>query len=72
MLALFGKDNEGNIPGWFAIWMGVAQCIYATLDNCDGKQARRTGSSSPMGMLFDHGCDASVAVINNIMIQRLC
>ena len=28
------------------------------LDNMDGKQARRTGSSSPLGMLFDHGCDA--------------
>jgi len=24
----------------------------------DGKQARRTGSSSPLGQLFDHGCDA--------------
>jgi ethanolaminephosphotransferase len=24
----------------------------------DGKQARRTGTSSPLGELFDHGCDA--------------
>jgi ethanolaminephosphotransferase len=24
----------------------------------DGKQARKTGSSSPLGMLFDHGIDA--------------
>ena len=24
----------------------------------DGKQARLTSSSSPLGMLFDHGCDA--------------
>lgn len=24
----------------------------------DGKQARRTKTSSPMGMMFDHGCDA--------------
>ena len=27
------------------------------LDNADGKQARKTGSSSVLGMLFDHGCD---------------
>lgn len=27
-------------------------------DNLDGKQARRTGTSSPLGMMFDHGCDA--------------
>lgn len=26
-----------------------------TLDAIDGKQARRTGSSSPLGELFDHG-----------------
>merc|ERR1719410_1185267 len=32
--------------------------IYQTLDNMDGKQARRTGSSSALGLLFDHGCDA--------------
>jgi ethanolaminephosphotransferase len=32
--------------------------LYSTLDNVDGKQARRTNSSSPLGELFDHGCDA--------------
>jgi phosphatidylglycerophosphate synthase len=32
--------------------------LYQTLDAIDGKQARRTGSSSPLGELFDHGCDA--------------
>ncbi|KAI5306364.1 hypothetical protein KEM55_008635, partial [Ascosphaera atra] len=31
---------------------------YSTLDNVDGKQARRTGSSSPLGELFDHGIDS--------------
>jgi choline/ethanolamine phosphotransferase len=28
------------------------------LDAIDGKQARRTSSSSPLGELFDHGCDS--------------
>lgn len=28
-------------------------------DNLDGKQARRTKTSSPLGLLFDHGCDAT-------------
>ena len=32
--------------------------MYRILDEMDGKQARRTGNSSPLGMLFDHGCDA--------------
>lgn len=26
---------------------------YSTMDNIDGKQARRTGSSSPLGELFE-------------------
>jgi hypothetical protein len=31
---------------------------YQTFDAVDGKHARRTGTSSPLGQLFDHGCDA--------------
>ncbi len=36
-----------------------AFCVfsYYTLDNIDGKQARRTHNSSPLGMCMDHGCD---------------
>jgi phosphatidylglycerophosphate synthase len=29
--------------------------IYQSMDAIDGKQARRTGTSSPLGQLFDHG-----------------
>lgn len=32
--------------------------MYQTLDNLDGKQARRTGTSSGLGELFDHGIDS--------------
>ena len=32
--------------------------IYQSLDAIDGKQARRTNSSTPLGELFDHGCDS--------------
>jgi ethanolaminephosphotransferase len=32
------------------------------LDGTDGKQARRTGSSSPLGELFDHGLDSWAAL----------
>ena len=57
-----GVDSSGGesglIPRWVFLLNGMAMLIYQTLDNMDGKQARRTGSSSPLGMLFDHGCDA--------------
>ena len=32
--------------------------MYNTMDYIDGKQARRTKSSSPLGQLFDHGSDS--------------
>lgn len=32
--------------------------MYQTMDNLDGKQARRTGTSSGLGELFDHGIDS--------------
>ena len=41
-----GKSNE------------LTQWTSQTMDVIDGKQARATGTSSPMGELFDHGCDA--------------
>ena len=39
--------------------------VYQTLDNMDGKQARKTKSSSPLGLLFDHGCDAMNSILGS-------
>jgi len=54
--------NEHPIPRW--AWLAVAALLFLshTLDGIDGKQARRTGTSSPIGELFDHGLDSWVAV----------
>lgn len=56
-----------NIPSWCFFYTALALWTYSTLDAIDGKQARRTGSSSALGQLFDHGCDAfcvSFLIIN--------
>ena len=50
------KDNE--IPNWFFFFYAFCYFMYRMLDECDGKQARRTGNASPLGLLFDHGCDS--------------
>jgi len=42
--------------------------IFQFLDQMDGKQARRTGSSSPLGMIMDHGCDSLVTFIFTISL----
>lgn len=45
-------------PLWAYLMCAVGLFIYQSLDAIDGKQARRTNSSSPLGELFDHGCDS--------------
>lgn len=59
---LFGWGLNGQIvkERWLNFLAGFAVLAYSTLDNADGKQARKTGNSSTLGMLFDHGCDCLV------------
>jgi ethanolaminephosphotransferase len=38
----------------------------------DGKQARKTGNSSPLGLLFDHGCDSFTTAILSMMVIKVC
>ena len=47
-----------DVPGWCLLFCSLGLFAYQSLDAIDGKQARRTNSSSPLGELFDHGCDA--------------
>ena len=50
------------LPSWLCIINGISLHVYSTLDNLDGRQARRTGNSSALGQFFDHGCDAITGV----------
>jgi len=62
-------------PRWIFLWNGICILVYQTLDNMDGKQARRTQSSNPLGLLFDHGCDAINSIFGsaNVIIEmNLC
>lgn len=55
-LIVQGKGNPHLWP-YSLLFFGACVFIYYTMDNVDGKQARRTHSSSPLGMCMDHGCD---------------
>ena len=50
---------------------GVGIFIYQTMDNMDGKQARKTGSSSPLGMVVDHGFDAVNTVLQGLALSKI-
>ncbi|CAF1495792.1 unnamed protein product [Adineta ricciae] len=56
------------LPQW--IWLVAALCQFWShqLDGMDGKQARRTKTSSALGELFDHGVDSWASFLFPICI----
>ncbi|KAL2233467.1 UNVERIFIED_CONTAM: Choline/ethanolaminephosphotransferase 1 [Sesamum indicum] len=55
---IYSPHLDSPPPRWVSFAHGLLLFLYQTFDAVDGKQARRTSSSSPLGELFDHGCDA--------------
>ncbi|TQD83610.1 hypothetical protein C1H46_030848 [Malus baccata] len=55
---IYSPRLDSAPPRWVNFAHGLLLFLYQTFDAVDGKQARRTNSSSPLGELFDHGCDA--------------
>ncbi|XP_045113931.1 ethanolaminephosphotransferase 1-like [Portunus trituberculatus] len=51
-------DKYPPIPSWVWLVCAFNHFMAHTLDGIDGKQARRTGTSGPLGELFDHGLDS--------------
>jgi ethanolaminephosphotransferase len=71
-LSLIVQGEIGTyVNSWTLIFFSVCLFTYQTLDNIDGKQARKTGNSSPLGMLFDHGCDALALLFVVLAVSRI-
>ncbi|KAK3336147.1 hypothetical protein B0T19DRAFT_29816 [Cercophora scortea] len=58
LLVVYMPDLAGPGPSWLYYSFAFGLFMYQTMDNIDGKQARRTGTSSGLGELFDHGIDS--------------
>lgn len=54
----YSPNAREEPPRWASALCALGLFIYQSLDAIDGKQARRTNSSNPLGELFDHGCDS--------------
>lgn len=65
----FDTSLEAPMPAWMYFFSATAAFTYQTLDAVDGKQARRTGTSSPLGQLFDHGNISSYLLISMMLIE---
>ncbi|XP_068133068.1 cholinephosphotransferase 1 isoform X1 [Hyperolius riggenbachi] len=62
ILACYCPTATEEAPAWALLLCAIGLFVYQSLDAVDGKQARRTNSSSPLGELFDHGCD-SISIV---------
>ncbi|KYR02363.1 CDP-alcohol phosphatidyltransferase [Tieghemostelium lacteum] len=66
IVAYYSPFLTGTLPTWLYVLCGLSLFFYQTMDNLDGKQARRTNSSSALGQLFDHGCDSLVCMFQSL------
>ncbi|XP_021701606.1 ethanolaminephosphotransferase 1 isoform X3 [Aedes aegypti] len=65
------SQTPNPIPGWVWIVAGINLFVAYTLDGIDGKQARRTGTSGPLGELFDHGVDSYSTLLIPVYVFSL-
>uniref|UniRef100_A0A8D0GQ66 Cholinephosphotransferase 1 n=1 Tax=Sphenodon punctatus TaxID=8508 RepID=A0A8D0GQ66_SPHPU len=66
LLVAYCPSATEQAPSWVFLLCALGLFVYQSLDAIDGKQARRTNSSSPLGELFDHGCDSISTVFVSI------
>lgn len=67
LVAIYIPNLFTEAPRWVYFSFAGGIWLYSTLDNVDGKQARRTGTSSPLGEMFDHGCDSLSCVLGALI-----
>ncbi|RWS26609.1 ethanolaminephosphotransferase 1-like protein [Leptotrombidium deliense] len=65
------NSNCPPVPSWVWIFCAVSHFLAHTLDGIDGKQARKTKSSGPLGELFDHGLDSWTSLFIPFCIYSL-
>ncbi|KII62783.1 Cholinephosphotransferase 1 [Thelohanellus kitauei] len=62
----FSRQMTIQVPWWVNIYGAFAMFAYQTFDAIDGMQARRLNAGSPLGEVFDHGCDAFAVLFSMI------
>ncbi|CAD8117397.1 unnamed protein product [Paramecium sonneborni] len=60
---VMGDNFAGFIPNWLLWFTAFLHMLYMNFDNLDGKQARRTKNSSPLGMILDHNFDSMIILL---------
>ncbi|KAJ2550466.1 hypothetical protein EV175_004056, partial [Coemansia sp. RSA 1933] len=72
LMQVYAPNLSEECPSWVYYAFSLCVWIYGSFDAVDGKQARRTGTASPLGELFDHGCDSLVVSLVMILFAATC
>ncbi|KAH8119657.1 Choline/ethanolaminephosphotransferase [Phellopilus nigrolimitatus] len=67
LLSSFIPTLLGPGPSWVYLSFAIGLFLYQTFDNIDGKQARRTGTSSALGHIFDHTIDSLNCALGGVL-----
>lgn len=70
LMTFYDVTYTQQLPPAVLFYAACMNFVYQTLDACDGKHARRTKTSSPLGMLMDHGCDSLTSTILILSITQ--
>ncbi|KAJ1675566.1 hypothetical protein EV182_001020 [Spiromyces aspiralis] len=64
----YAPELNEALPSWVYYLYAACIWIYGSFDAVDGKQARRTGTSGPLGEMFDHGCDSLSVTASSLLM----
>jgi len=70
LIFLFDFSLKKEIPNVMYVLFAFFVFLGQTFDAIDGKHARKTNKSSPLGQLMDHGCDAFSNSFVAIMVSQ--
>jgi ethanolaminephosphotransferase len=65
-LIYFSPNLDVACPPWAYLTYAAGVFLYQLMDNLDGRQARKTKSSSALGELFDHGMQTTALDLPSI------
>ncbi len=68
----FGVANHGEVSSSFLVLLAIFYLAARILDEMDGKQARRTGNASPLGLMVDHGFDTYTCGFISMALMKTC
>lgn len=71
LFVVYDASLNNSYPFILHLIAAVGIFFYQTLDALDGKQARRLKAFSPLGQLFDHGCD-SFSAASFVLFLLVC